>query len=112
MTPFNVFRRKKPGQDGALPSGNAVAARNLLRLAELTADERHRERDAEEGGQRGAAEQHAGPAAEEAQCELEFEIHGEECTAAALPPGCRMQVSGPTQSRLGAGDLGLGHRPN
>jgi uncharacterized protein len=35
--------RDKPIYDGALPSGNSVAAMNLLRLHELTADDRYRE---------------------------------------------------------------------
>ena len=39
-----LLAREKPGQDGALPSGNSIAARNLLRLAELTGDDRYRER--------------------------------------------------------------------
>jgi hypothetical protein len=34
--------RDKPDYDGALPAANSVAARNLLRLAELTGDDRHR----------------------------------------------------------------------
>ena len=34
--------RRKPDADGALPSGNAVAALTLLRLAELTGDDRWR----------------------------------------------------------------------
>ncbi|MGH0030508.1 MAG: thioredoxin domain-containing protein [Myxococcota bacterium] len=36
--------REKPVEDAALPSGNGVAALNLLRLAALTGEERHRER--------------------------------------------------------------------
>ncbi len=39
-----LLAREKPGQDGALPSGNSVAALNLLRLTELTGDDRYRER--------------------------------------------------------------------
>ena len=39
-----LLAREKPGQDGALPSGNSIAAQNLLRLAELTGDDRYRER--------------------------------------------------------------------
>ena len=39
-----TLARAKPADDGALPSGNAVAALDLLRLAEFTGDERHRER--------------------------------------------------------------------
>ncbi len=35
--------RDKPSRDGALPSGNAVAILNGLRLAELTGDDAHRE---------------------------------------------------------------------
>ncbi|MBM4268558.1 MAG: thioredoxin domain-containing protein [Deltaproteobacteria bacterium] len=36
--------RTKDAYDGALPSGSSVAVANLLRLYELTTDERHRER--------------------------------------------------------------------
>ena len=38
--------REKPDYDGALPSGNAVAAESLLRLAELSGDDRFRARAA------------------------------------------------------------------
>ena len=41
-----LLARAKPSQDGAVPSGNSIAARNLLRLAELTGDDRYRERAA------------------------------------------------------------------
>src|SRR5205814_635672 len=34
--------RRQPMDDGALPSGNAVAAENLLRLAALTGDDSYR----------------------------------------------------------------------
>jgi hypothetical protein len=36
--------REKPGWDGAEPTGNSVALANLLRLHELTTDDRYRER--------------------------------------------------------------------
>ncbi len=36
--------REKPADDGVLPSGNAVAAETLLRLAHLTGDDAHRAR--------------------------------------------------------------------
>ena len=39
-----LLTRAKPDDDGALPAGNSVAALNLLRLAELTGEERYRER--------------------------------------------------------------------
>ena len=38
-----LLTREKPGQDGALPSGNSIEAMNLLRLADLTGDESYRE---------------------------------------------------------------------
>jgi uncharacterized protein YyaL (SSP411 family) len=38
-----LLLRDKPVYDGAVPSGNSVAAMNLLRLAELTGDERYRD---------------------------------------------------------------------
>jgi uncharacterized protein YyaL (SSP411 family) len=41
-----LLAREKPSQDGAVPSGNSIAARNLLRLAQLTGDDLHRERAA------------------------------------------------------------------
>jgi len=51
-----ALARRKPDDDGALPSGNAVAAQNLLRLAELTGDDRLRERaDATLRAMQGAA---------------------------------------------------------
>jgi len=49
MTPDDgesLLVRQKPDWDGALPSGNSVTASNLLRLAELTGDDRWRERAA------------------------------------------------------------------
>jgi hypothetical protein len=39
-----TLARQKPHYDGATPSGNGVAALNLLRLAEFTSDDRRRER--------------------------------------------------------------------
>src|SRR5262249_55031952 len=39
-----TLARQKPYYDGAIPSGNAIAALNLLRLAEFTADDRRRAR--------------------------------------------------------------------
>jgi hypothetical protein len=39
-----LLRRDKPDYDGVVPAGNSVAALDLLRLAELTADDRYRER--------------------------------------------------------------------
>jgi len=37
-----LLTREKPGSDGAVPSGNSVALRNLLRLWALTGEERYR----------------------------------------------------------------------
>ena len=39
-----LLAREKPSQDAAVPSGNSVAALNLLRLAEFTGDDAYRER--------------------------------------------------------------------
>jgi uncharacterized protein len=39
-----LLARDKPDYDGAEPAGNSVAAHNLLRLAELTGNQRFRER--------------------------------------------------------------------
>ncbi len=39
-----LLAREKPGYDGAEPSGNSVHALNLLRLHELTSDDRYRQR--------------------------------------------------------------------
>ena len=39
-----LLTRDKPSYDGAEPSGNSVALLNLSRLAELTADDRYRQR--------------------------------------------------------------------
>ncbi len=39
-----LLAREKPSRDSAVPSGNSVAALNLLRLAEFTGDARHLER--------------------------------------------------------------------
>ncbi|MEE9383611.1 MAG: thioredoxin domain-containing protein [Nannocystaceae bacterium] len=39
-----LLARQKPDYDGAEPSGNSVAALNLLRLSELTGDDDHRSR--------------------------------------------------------------------
>ncbi len=39
-----LLAREKPLHDSALPSGNSVAALNLLRLTDLTFDEEHRQR--------------------------------------------------------------------
>ena len=38
-----LLARQKPAYDGAVPTGNAVAASNLLRLAELTGEQRYRD---------------------------------------------------------------------
>jgi uncharacterized protein YyaL (SSP411 family) len=42
----SLIAREKPGYDGALPSGNAVAVMNLLRLAEFTTNDDYRQRAA------------------------------------------------------------------
>jgi len=42
----NLIAREKPGYDGALPSGNAIAAMNLLRLSEFTTNDTYRKRAA------------------------------------------------------------------
>ncbi|MDH3520199.1 MAG: thioredoxin domain-containing protein [Myxococcales bacterium] len=39
-----LFAREKPGQDGAVPSANSVAAMNLLRLAAFTSEDAYAER--------------------------------------------------------------------
>jgi uncharacterized protein YyaL (SSP411 family) len=39
-----LIARQKPDTDGAVPSGNSVAASNLLRLAEFTSDDAYRAR--------------------------------------------------------------------
>ncbi len=39
-----MFAREKPRYDGAEPSGNSVTLLNLLRLSELTTDDRYRQR--------------------------------------------------------------------
>ncbi|MDP3936692.1 MAG: thioredoxin domain-containing protein, partial [Deltaproteobacteria bacterium] len=39
-----LIARQKPDNDGALPSGNSVAALNLLRLAEFTSNDEYRKR--------------------------------------------------------------------
>ena len=39
-----LLARQKPGYDGAEPSGNSIQALNLLRLHELTTDDRYRRR--------------------------------------------------------------------
>jgi uncharacterized protein YyaL (SSP411 family) len=36
-----LLAREKPSRDGALPGGNSVSARNLLRLAEITGDDQY-----------------------------------------------------------------------
>jgi uncharacterized protein YyaL (SSP411 family) len=42
-----LLAREKPDYDGAEPSGNSVAILNLLRLHELTTDDRYRQRAAD-----------------------------------------------------------------
>jgi uncharacterized protein len=39
-----LIAREKPGYDGAIPSGNAIAAMNLLRLSEFTSNDTYRKR--------------------------------------------------------------------
>ena len=39
-----LLAREKPGYDGAEPSGNSIQAMNLVRLHELTTDDRYRQR--------------------------------------------------------------------
>jgi uncharacterized protein YyaL (SSP411 family) len=39
-----LLAREKPGNDGAVPSGNSIASLNLLRLHEFTTEDRYRQR--------------------------------------------------------------------
>jgi len=39
-----LIAREKPGHDSAIPSGNSIAAMNLLRLYEFTTDDRYRKK--------------------------------------------------------------------
>ena len=57
-----MLAREKPYRDGAIPSGNAIAILNLLRLYELTFDEEYRRR-AEKGLMAFAAILQKSPAA-------------------------------------------------
>jgi uncharacterized protein YyaL (SSP411 family) len=43
----NLIAREKPGYDGAIPSGNAIAAMNLFRLADFTTNDIFRKRGSE-----------------------------------------------------------------
>jgi uncharacterized protein YyaL (SSP411 family) len=43
----DLIAREKPGYDGAVPSGNAIAVMNLLRLAVFTSDDTYRQRAAD-----------------------------------------------------------------
>ncbi|MCP4370374.1 MAG: thioredoxin domain-containing protein [Deltaproteobacteria bacterium] len=40
----NLIAREKPGYDGAIPSGNSIAAMNLFRLSEFTTKDKYRKR--------------------------------------------------------------------
>ncbi len=40
----NLIAREKPGYDGAVPSGNSIAAMNLFRFAEFTTNDKFRKR--------------------------------------------------------------------
>ena len=83
----DLIAREKPGYDGALPSGNAVAVMNLLRFAAFTTDDDFRKQATRAIAAFAAPLQSNPLGSSEMMLALDFELDGSKELVIATPEG-------------------------